>query len=132
MEIKTKSRGDCCRLRLIGADSDASQKTSFPSCRHRHHQCHALHDDNRHHGSKSGRWPFKKSAFGGEKNSCLWKPLSNSPQGARMLTCCGSHSGCVGGMEHEFRRILNLRRCFIYLIIYVSLCMGGGIYGVSL
>ena len=24
-------------------------------------------------------------------------------------------------MEHEFRRILNLRRCSIYLIIYVSL-----------
>ena len=63
---------------------------------------------------------------------CLWKPLSNSPQGARMLTWCGSHSGCVGGMEHESRRILNLRRCSIYLIIYVFLCMGGGIYGVSL
>jgi len=46
MEINTKSRGGCCRLRLIGADGDASQKTSFPSCHHRHHQCHALHDDN--------------------------------------------------------------------------------------
>ena len=34
MEIKTKSRGGCCRLRLIGADGDASQKTSFPSCHH--------------------------------------------------------------------------------------------------
>ena len=52
MEIKTKSRGGCCRLRLIGADGDASQKTSFPSCHHRHHQCHALHDDNSLHGSK--------------------------------------------------------------------------------
>ena len=30
---------------------------------------HALHDDNSRHGSKSGRWPFKKSAFGGKKNS---------------------------------------------------------------
>ena len=66
------------------------------------------------------------------KNSCLRKPLSNSPQGARMPTWCGSHSGCVGWMEHEFRSILNLRKCSIYLIIYVSLCMGGEIYGVSL
>ena len=131
MEIKAKSRGGCCRLRLIGADGDASQKTSFPSCHHRHHQCHALHDDNSHHGSKSGRRPFKKSAFGGEKK-LLVVPLFNSPQGARMLTCCGSHSGCVGWMEHESRRILSLRKCSIYLIIYVSLCMGGGIYGVSL
>ena len=70
--------------RLIGADGDASQKTSFPSCHHRHHQC-----------------------------------------------CCGSHSGCVGWMEHESRRVLNLRRSSIYLIIYMSLCMGG-IYGVAL
>lgn len=131
MEIKTKSRGGCCRLRLIGADGDASQKTSFPSCRHRHHQCHALHDDNSHHGSKSGRRPFKKSAFGGEKQ-LLVVPFSNSPQGARMPTWCGSHSGCVGWMEHEFRCILSLRKCSIYLIIYVSLCMGGEIYGVSL
>lgn len=59
------------------------------------------------------------------KKTACGAPL-NSPQGARMLTWCGSHSGCVGGMEHEFRRILNLRRCSIYLIIYVSLCMGGG------
>ena len=27
---------------------------------------HALHDDNIRHGSKSGLWPFKKSAFGGK------------------------------------------------------------------
>ena len=66
------------------------------------------------------------------KKQLLVESFSNSPQGARMLTWCGSHSGCVGWMEHEFRRILNLRRCSIYLIIYVSLCMGGGIYGVSL
>ena len=30
-------------------------------------QRHALHDGNSRHGSKSGRWPFKKSAFGGKK-----------------------------------------------------------------
>ena len=121
MEIKTKSRGGCCRLRLIGADGDASQKTSFPSCHHRHHQCHALHDANCHHGSKSGRRPFKKSAFGGEKIAACGMLLFNSPQGARMLTWCGSHSGCVGWMEHESRRILNLRKCSIYLIIYMYL-----------
>ena len=110
---------------------NANQKTSFPSCHHRHHQCHALHDDNSHHGSKSGRRPFKKSDFGGEKIAACGVH-SLTPQGARMLTWCGSHSGCVGWMEHESRRVLNLRRCSIYLIIYVSLCMGGGIYGVSL
>ena len=66
------------------------------------------------------------------KKQLLAVTLFNSPQGARMLTWCGSHSGCVGWMEHESRRILNLRKCSIYLIIYVSLCMGGGIYGVSL
>ena len=82
---------------------------------------------------------FKKAAVGRSKSpplavkkQLLVVLLFNSPQGARMPTWCGSHSGCVGWMEHEFRRILNLRRCFIYLIIYVSLCMGGGIYGVSL
>ena len=32
-------------------------------------QCHALHDDNSHHGSKSGRRPFKKSAVGGKKTA---------------------------------------------------------------
>ena len=30
---------------------------------------HASHDDNSRHGSKSGRWPFKKSAFGGKKTA---------------------------------------------------------------
>ena len=81
MEIKTKSRGGCCRLRLIGADGDASQKTSFPPCHHRHHQCHALHDDNSHHGSKSGRRPFKKSAFGGEKIAAYGSPSLALPKG---------------------------------------------------
>ena len=81
MEIKTKSRGGCCRLRLIGADGDASQKTSFPSCHHRHHQCHALHDDSSHHGPKSGRRPFKKSAFGGEKIAACGSPSLTLPKG---------------------------------------------------
>ena len=70
---------------------------------------------------KSGRRPFKKSAFGGEKIVACGMLLFNSPQGARMLTWCGSHSGCVGWMEHESRRILNLRKCSIYLIIYMYL-----------
>ena len=70
---------------------------------------------------KSGRRPFKKSAFGGEKIAACGMLLFNSPQGARMLTWCGSHSGCVGWMEHESRRILNLRKCSIYLIIYMYL-----------
>ena len=66
--IDTKSRGGCCRLRLIGADGDASQKTSFPLCRHQYLQRYASHDDNSRHGSKSGRRPSKKSAFGGKKS----------------------------------------------------------------
>ena len=70
---------------------------------------------------KSGRRPFKKSAFGGEKIAACGMLLFNFPQGARMLTWCGSHSGCVGWMEHESRRILNLRKCSIYLIIYMYL-----------
>ena len=127
MEIKTKSRVGCCRLRLIGADGAACQKTSFPPCRHRHHQCHALHDDNSHPGSKSSRRPFKKSAFGGEKQ-LLVESLSNSPQsGENANLLWFTFWMCGGGMEHESRRILNLRRCSIYLIIYVSLCMGGGV-----
>ena len=44
-----------------------------------------LHDDNSHHGSKSGSRPFKKSAFGGEKTAACGAP-SLTPQGARMLT----------------------------------------------
>ncbi len=71
----TKSRGGCCRLRLIGADGDASQKTSFPFCHHQQLQCHALHDDNSDYGSKSGRGPFKKSPFGGEKTVACGAPL---------------------------------------------------------
>ena len=51
-------------------------------------QRHALHDDNSRHGSKSGRWPFKKSAFGGKKTAD-YKPLPNPPQGA------GIHPVCV-------------------------------------
>ena len=51
-------------------------------------QRHALHDDNSRHGSKSGRCPFKKTAFGGKKTTD-YKPLPNPPQGA------GIHSRCV-------------------------------------
>ncbi len=40
-----------------GGVGDVSRKTSFPPCRRRHPQRHALHDDNSRHGSKSGRWP---------------------------------------------------------------------------
>ena len=32
-------------------------------------QRHALHYGNSRHGSKSGRWPFKKSAVGGKKTT---------------------------------------------------------------
>ena len=53
-------------------------------------QRHASHDDNSRHGSKSGRWPFKKSAVGGKKTADC-KPLPNPPQGT------GVHSRCVLG-----------------------------------
>ena len=52
---------------FLGVVGDASRKTSFPPCRRHHPQRHALHDGNSRHGSKSGRWPFKKSAFSGKK-----------------------------------------------------------------
>ena len=56
-------------------------------------QRHALHDDNSRHGSKSGLWPFKKSAVGGKKTADC-KPLPNPPQGA------GIHSRCaLGGYD---------------------------------
>ena len=56
-------------------------------------QRHALHDDNSRYGSKSGRWPFKKSAVGGKKTADC-KPLPNPPQGA------GIHSRCaLGGYD---------------------------------
>ena len=70
-DINTKSHGGCCRLRLFVTVGDGSRKTRFPPCRRRHPQRHALHDDNSRHGSKSGLWPFKKSAVGGKKNSSL-------------------------------------------------------------
>ena len=47
-----------------------------------------LHDDNSRHGSKSGLWPFKKSAFGGKKTAAC-KPLSSPHQWV------GIHSRCV-------------------------------------
>ena len=78
---------------FLGTVGDASRKTSFPLCRRHHPQRHALHDDNSRHGSKSGRRPFKKSAFGGKKTADC-KPLPNPPQGA------GIHSRCaLGGYD---------------------------------
>ena len=55
-------------------------KLVFLLFRRRHPQRHALHDDNNRHGSKSGLWPFKKSAFGGKKTAYC-RPLPNPPQG---------------------------------------------------
>ena len=52
---------------FFGGGGDASRKTSFPLYHHHHPQRHARHDDNSRHGSKSGRWPFKKSAVEGKK-----------------------------------------------------------------
>ena len=75
---------------FLGGGGDASRKTSFPPCRRHHPQRHALHDDNSRHGSKSGLWPFKKSAFGGKKTADC-RPLPSPPQGA------GIHSRCVLG-----------------------------------
>ena len=40
-------------------------------------QRHALHDDNIRHGSKSGLWPFKKSAVGGKKTAVCVIPTIN-------------------------------------------------------
>ena len=50
-------------------------------------QRHALHDDNIRHGSKSGLWPFKKSAVGGKKTAAC-RPLPNHPQGAGIRSRC--------------------------------------------
>ena len=131
MEIKAKSRGGCCRLALLGVMVTPVRKQVFLlviTVITNVMQC-----------MTTAAITVQKAAVGRSKSpplavkkQLLAESFSNSPQGARMLTWCGSHSGCVGWMEHESRRILNLRRCSIYLIIYVSLCMGGGIYGVSL
>ena len=43
-------------------------------------QRHALHDDNSHHGSKSGQRPFKKSAVGGKKTAvCVIPTIYMTP-----------------------------------------------------
>ena len=69
-EINTKSRGGGWRLRL-GVDGGADcRKTSFPPCRLHHPHRHAMHDDIRRDGKKSGQRPFKKSGFRRYKNSC--------------------------------------------------------------
>ena len=62
---------DVVGFAFLGFVGDASRKTRFPPCRRHHPQRHALHDDNSRHGSKSGLWPFKKSAFGGKKISSM-------------------------------------------------------------
>ena len=93
-DINTKSHGVCCRLRLFVAVGDGSRKTRFPPSRRRHPQRHALHDDNSRHGSKSGLWPFKKSAFGGKKTADC-RPLPSPYQRVEI------HSRCVlGGYDY--------------------------------
>ena len=82
MEIKTKSRGGCCRLRLIGADGDASQKTSFPSCHNRHHQCHACMTTTAITVQKAATGRSKSPPLA-VKKQLLVVPLSNSPQSGR-------------------------------------------------
>ena len=78
---------------FLGGGGDVSRKTSFPLYHHHHPQRHALHADNSRYGSKSGRWPFKKSAVGGKKTADC-KPHPNPPQGA------GIHSRCaLGGYD---------------------------------
>ena len=75
MEIKTKSRGGCCRLRLIGADGDASQKTSFLLVITVITNVMHCMTTTAITVQKSGRRPFKKSAFGGEKTVACGAPL---------------------------------------------------------
>ena len=85
MDINTKSRGCGCRLRL-GVDGGAdSRKTSFPPCRLRHPHRHAVHDDSRRDGIKSGHWPLKKSAVGGTKTAAYWEPLPSPPKGREFI-----------------------------------------------
>jgi len=95
VDINTKSHGGCCRLRLFVAVGDGSRKTSFPPCRRRHPQRHALHDDNSRHGSKSGLWPFKKSAFGGEKTAACKPPPQPSPRGGNSFSLCLRRLWCT-------------------------------------
>ena len=77
----TKSRGGCCRLRLIGADGDASQKTSFPSCHHLVTNVMQCMTTTVFTVQKSGRRPFKKSAFGGEKIAACGSSSLTLPRG---------------------------------------------------
>ena len=69
MEIKAKSRGGCCRLALLGVMVTPVRKQVFLLVITVITNVMQLHDDNSHHGSKSGSRPFKKSAFGGEKTA---------------------------------------------------------------
>ncbi len=88
MEIKTKRRGGCCRLRLIGADGDASQKTSVfllvVTIISNVMQCMTTTAIT---VQKSGRRPFKKSAFGGEKIAACGSPSLTLPKVAALTFC---------------------------------------------
>ena len=42
---------------FVAIDAAVSRKTSFPSCRQRHHHRHAQHDIRRRQGTKSGLRP---------------------------------------------------------------------------
>ena len=75
MEIKTKSRGGCYRLRLIGADGDASQKKVFLLVITVITNVMHCMTTTAITVQKSGRRPFKKSAFGGEKTAACGAPL---------------------------------------------------------
>ena len=82
-DVNTKSHGDCCRLRLFVVVGDASRKTSFPSCRPRHPQRHALHDDNSRHGQKAA-FGRKKSPPLAVKKQLIASPLS-MPNGQEFI-----------------------------------------------
>ena len=51
-------------------------------------QRHASHDDNSRHGSKSGRWPFKKSAVGGKKTIACVIPYITLPIENKVISFC--------------------------------------------
>ena len=131
MEIKTKSRGGCCRLRLIGADGDASQKTSFPSC---HHLI-----TNVMHCMTTTAITVQKAAVGRSrspplavKNSCLWCPSLTLPKGRECQPGVVHILDVWGGWSMSlvaFRACVNA----LYTLLYMCLSAWvGGIYGVSL
>lgn len=66
-----KADGVFWRLRLSGDDGIGSRKTSFPSCRLRHHHSHDKHDFRRHHGQKAAFGRKKSPAHAGKKRDWL-------------------------------------------------------------